>query len=51
MIADPIGGLALTLVVAAAGVYALYWVIRRAVAAGIRDAAARPGTTDDDGGS
>jgi len=35
---DPFSGFALTVVVAAVALYALYWVIRRAVAAGIRDA-------------
>ncbi|MGO1393400.1 hypothetical protein [Agrococcus casei] len=36
---DPLTGLALSVVFAAVGFYALYWVIRKAVAAGIRDAA------------
>jgi hypothetical protein len=35
---DPFSGLVLTAVLAAAGLYAVYWVIRRAVADGIRDA-------------
>ena len=47
MTSDPLGGLALTVVVTAVGLYALYWVIRRAVAAGIRDAAARQSPDDD----
>jgi hypothetical protein len=38
--ADPLSGLLLTVVAAAAALYALYWVVRRAVAAGIRDASA-----------
>jgi hypothetical protein len=39
---DPFSGLALTVVLVAAGLYAVYWVVRRAVADGIRDAG-RPG--------
>ena len=35
---DPFSALALTVVVGGAVLYALYWVIRRAVADGIRDA-------------
>lgn len=35
---DPFSGLALTVVLAGVMLYALYWVIRRGVAAGIRDA-------------
>jgi len=35
---DPLTGLALTVTVAAVALYALYWVVRHAVAAGIRDA-------------
>ena len=42
MTSDPLSSLALTVTFAAAGLYALYWVIRRAVAAGIRDASERP---------
>lgn len=36
---DPLTSLALTVVLTAAGFYVLYWVIRKGVAAGIRDAA------------
>lgn len=36
---DPLTGLALSLVFAAVGFTVLYWVIRKAVGAGIRDAA------------
>jgi drug/metabolite transporter (DMT)-like permease len=36
--ADPFSRLALTVVLVAAGLYAGYWVVRRAVAGGIRDA-------------
>ncbi|NUU05891.1 hypothetical protein [Leifsonia sp. C5G2] len=39
MTSDPLSSLALTVTFAAAGLYALYWTIRRAVAHGIRDAA------------
>ncbi|SEH81446.1 MULTISPECIES: hypothetical protein [unclassified Leifsonia] len=35
---DPLTSLALTVTIAAVALCALYWVIRRAVAAGIRDA-------------
>ncbi len=38
MTADPLSGLALTVTVGAAVLYALYWTIRRAVADGLRDA-------------
>lgn len=38
---DPFSGAALTVVLAVAGLYAVYWVIRRAVADGIRDAGRR----------
>lgn len=48
MSSDPLSSLALTVVFAAVGLYALYWVIRRAVAAGIRDAAAGSGPTGED---
>ena len=34
---DPLTSLALTVTIAAVALYALYWVVRRAVAAGIRD--------------
>ncbi|WEG09641.1 hypothetical protein PU630_03470 [Microbacterium horticulturae] len=34
---DPLTGFALTIVLTGASLYALYWVIRKAVAAGIRD--------------
>jgi len=34
---DPITGFAFTIVLTGASLYALYWVIRKAVAAGIRD--------------
>lgn len=39
---DPISSAALFIVLTAAALYALYWVIRRAVAAGIRDAQHQP---------
>ncbi|PSL37810.1 hypothetical protein CLV49_1417 [Labedella gwakjiensis] len=39
---DPLAGLALTVVFAAVALYTLYWVIRRAVAGGIRDAREQP---------
>lgn len=39
---DPLSSAALFVVVTSAILYALYWVIRRAVAAGIRDAEDRP---------
>ncbi len=35
---DPLSGIALITTVAAVTLYALYWVIRKAVAAGIADA-------------
>ena len=35
---DPFGALALTVTLSGAALYALYWVVRRAVADGIRDA-------------
>jgi len=35
---DSLTSLALTVTIAAVALYALYWVVRRAVAAGIRDA-------------
>ncbi len=34
---DPLTGFALLVVLAGVALYALYWVIRKAVAAGIRD--------------
>jgi uncharacterized membrane protein YqjE len=45
---DPFSGLALTVVLAAVGLAAVYWTIRRAVADGIRDASRRPGTPNGD---
>jgi hypothetical protein len=36
--ADPFSGLALTVVIEGVILYSLYWVVRRGVAAGIRDA-------------
>jgi hypothetical protein len=41
--ADPFSGLALTVTLAAVGLYAVYWTVRRAVADGIRDASRPPG--------
>jgi len=41
---DPLSGAALLVVLVGAFLYVLYWVIRRAVRAGIRDAAAGPDT-------
>ncbi|MBI5161810.1 MAG: hypothetical protein HY996_10425 [Micrococcales bacterium] len=38
---DPFGSILLLVVVAAAFLYALYWVIRRAVGAALRDARAQ----------
>jgi hypothetical protein len=48
MISDPFSGLALTVVLAAAGLYVVYWVVRRAVADGIRDAGDGRGRGDRD---
>lgn len=42
---DPLTGLVLAVVLCGAGFYVLYWVVRKAVAAGIRDAAEMPETT------
>ena len=39
---DPLISAALLVVLVAAFLYVLYWVIRRAVAAGVRDAANEP---------
>jgi hypothetical protein len=36
---DPLTSLVLAVVLAAVGFYVLYWVVRKAVAAGIQDAA------------
>lgn len=48
---DIVSGIALQVVLVAAGFYVLYWVIRRAVRAGIRDARAdaAPGPHPDSG--
>lgn len=35
---DPFSALALTVVLSGAALYALYWVVRRGVADGVRDA-------------
>ncbi|WP_169566294.1 hypothetical protein [Microbacterium luticocti] len=43
---DPLTGLVLAVVLAAVFFYVLYVVVRRAVAAGIRDAAGRAPATD-----
>ncbi|NRD27977.1 hypothetical protein [Frigoribacterium sp. VKM Ac-2836] len=39
---DPLTSAALLVVLVGAFLYVLYWVIRRAVAAGIKDAATKP---------
>ncbi|MDN4613878.1 hypothetical protein P5G50_05370 [Leifsonia sp. F6_8S_P_1B] len=46
-VADPFSGLALTVVIAGVILYALYWVVRRGVAAGIRDARGEGGASDE----
>lgn len=49
MTADPFSTLALTVALAVAGLYAVYRVVRRAVADGIRDASARPDASGERG--
>lgn len=48
-VSDPFSGLALTVVITAVILYALYWVVRRGVAAGIRDARGDDGAQGDAG--
>lgn len=49
---DPLTSIVFTVVTAAVAFYVLYWVVRRAVAGGIRDAASTadiaPGATTND---
>lgn len=42
---DPFSALALTVVLSGAALYALYWVVRRGVADGIRDARGASGAS------
>lgn len=44
---EPLTSLILTAVFAAIGFYVLYWVVRKAVAAGIRDASGDTAHTDE----
>ena len=45
---DPLTSFVLAIVLSAVGFYVLYWVVRKAVAAGIRDAARGSEGTDEE---